>query len=323
MNVTVVVPTRNRAPLLRRTVRTILNQELVDVRLVIIDDASQDDTSTWLASLDDAKVTVIRHPRPCGVSAARNAGLRFAETDWVAFCDDDDLWAPRKLWRQLLALEHTPGARWASCGVISVDDELVINGWHHAIGGDIAPRIAAENLIPSGSTVLVESELLRAIGGFDQSLHWSEDWDCWIRLAQHSPLAVDDTPLVAYRIAPGTASSQVRQMRHCFELVAARYAYLADRKPDRFAYDRYLAKQQLRAGCRVDAARAYLDLARTYRRPGPLLRAAGALLAPALTDRLGTARARHAVPAAWAAAAQEWLVPLRAMLLQPTHMPAT
>src|SRR5438874_6457534 len=132
-----------------------------------------------------------------GAAASRNDGLARVDTDWVAFCDDDDVWSPSKLRQQLRALEQTPSARWASCGVVFVDDRLRVIGYHRSGGGDVVARLAVDNLVPSGSTVLAATELLLDIGGFDPSLRCCEDWDCWIRLAERSPLAVADAPLVA------------------------------------------------------------------------------------------------------------------------------
>ena len=74
MNVSVVVPTRNRSTLLSMTLRSVLRQQQVELEVIVIDEASTDDTAAMLATLGDARVRVINHDRPLGVSAARNRG---------------------------------------------------------------------------------------------------------------------------------------------------------------------------------------------------------------------------------------------------------
>src|SRR5438105_2362909 len=97
--VSVVVPTRNRPRLLACTLRSILAQVDVDLELIVVDDAS----SPPAIVPTDRRVRLIRHTTQLGVSAARNTGIAAACGRWLAFCDDDDLWAPRKLTEQLIA----------------------------------------------------------------------------------------------------------------------------------------------------------------------------------------------------------------------------
>src|SRR4030095_8630203 len=115
MNVSVVVPTRNRSTLLSMTLRSVLRQQQVELEVIVIDEASTDDTAAMLATLGDPRVRVIHHDRPLGVSAARNRGAAEAHGEWLAFVDDDDLWAPDKLARQIQAAE-TAGRDWAYGG---------------------------------------------------------------------------------------------------------------------------------------------------------------------------------------------------------------
>src|SRR4051794_21640954 len=98
--VSVVVPTHNRASLLARTVRSIARQHLSELEIIVVDDGSRDATAVAACSAD-ARVRVIRHAHALGVSAARNRGVAEARGQWIAFCDDDDLWAPDKLELQI------------------------------------------------------------------------------------------------------------------------------------------------------------------------------------------------------------------------------
>ena len=96
-SVAVVIPTRDRWPLLRTAVASALAQEDVDAQVVVVDDGSVDETARELEAVSDPRLLVLHHDRPRGVSAARNLGLSRVTATWVAFLDDDDVWAPRYL----------------------------------------------------------------------------------------------------------------------------------------------------------------------------------------------------------------------------------
>src|SRR5216684_3578198 len=100
--VSVVIPTRNRWGLLSRSgLAAALMQKGVDLEIIVVDDGSTDETPGRLAALENPRVRVIRHDQRQGVARARNRGVAEAESEWVAFLDDDDLWSPDKLRRQL------------------------------------------------------------------------------------------------------------------------------------------------------------------------------------------------------------------------------
>lgn len=314
IEVTVIVPTHNRRQLLALAVNAILHQRDVSIELVVVDDGSTDGTGPWLDHIaaKDSRIKVIHHVRPCFISGARNAGIAQASGRWLAFCDDDDLWAPDKLARQLGALRAS-AARWSCTGIVDIDERLGIIGHRPVRSGEVLTDLLEANGITT-SSVVAERDLLREIGGFDPALRGSEDWDMWIRLARHSPLAVVNRPMVAYRVGTQALSMNVDQMRAGRMVIAERYARLAaarDVKLNEANHERYLAKQLLRAGVRWQAASIFTSLAFQHRRWRELPRAAAALIAPRLTDQLGRMRAAAAIPAAWRSEAEDWLQPIR------------
>jgi hypothetical protein len=137
----------------------------------------------------------------------------------------------------------------------------------------------------------------------------------WIKLAQHSPLAAVDRPLIGYRLGTQSLSMDVNRMRTGRSIIVERYAALAARhgaRPDEASHERYLAKQLLRGGSRLQAASIFASLVFKHRRWRELPRAAAALVAPRLTDRLGRSRATAEVPVAWRCEAEAWIQPIRA-----------
>jgi GT2 family glycosyltransferase len=213
--VSVVVPTRNRAPYLREALKSVLEQEDVKVEAIVVDDASDDETPDLLGSLGDARVRSIRFESNVGMGSARNAALEVARGRWIAFLDDDDLWAPRKLREQLDAAKRNE-ATWVYCGVLLVTPEgVVIRLKGPPDPAHLLGDLLRTNVIRAGSsTVVVDAERLRAIGGFDESFDFVGDWDLWIRLAVADRAAAVDEPLAAYRRHSSSFSSVGRGRAH-------------------------------------------------------------------------------------------------------------
>lgn len=314
---TAVVTTRNRLDTLRQTLWSVLRQRDVDLRVVVVDNGSSDGTQQFLRSLDHPRIEVVRNEEPVpgepdGVSTSRNLGLARVTTPWVAYCDDDDLWAPGKSLAHLGALQRAPGCRWAVAGAVLVDGDLRVIGHRRLTSADdLLVRLLAHNVIPAtGSGLLFETEFLRELGGYDEGLEVSEDWDLCIRAAGRSPAAVADGPHVAYRIRAGTLSSDSDKMRASLDLIDERFHDLREElgvQPDLAAYERYLADQDLKARRRLSAARRFARLASMRRDPSELARAAIALAAPGALDRRGDLRARKRVPSGWVAEITSWL----------------
>ena len=123
--VAVVVPTRNRRRLLALTLRSVLAQAGVDLEVIVVDEASTDDTVEWLTTVADERIRLVRHATPQGVASARNHGAALADADWLAFVDDDDLWAPDKLSEQLRAAEACR-ADWVYTGSVNIAESCRI-----------------------------------------------------------------------------------------------------------------------------------------------------------------------------------------------------
>ena len=204
-----VVPTHNRREFLASTLRTILKQCDAAMEVIVVDDGSRDPdlAAQVIADLGDDRVILIRNTVPTGVSAARNRGIAAMRGSWVAFCDDDDLWAPDKLALQL-AIARSTGCSWVYTGAVKIDlEQRVIAGLPPPPPREVLARLPHVNLVPGGcSGVLVSAAALRTVGGFDNELVNLADWDLWMRLATTGPPAFVPQPLVAYRVHANNAS---------------------------------------------------------------------------------------------------------------------
>jgi glycosyltransferase involved in cell wall biosynthesis len=302
-DVSVVIPTRNRAVLLLQALRSALAQKEVSIEVLVVDDGSDDGTRASVEAVADSRVKLLVNDRSQGVASARNRGVAHAVGSWIAFLDDDDLWAPDKLSLQLGSARNT-GAAWAYAGAVAVDERLrVISGGPPPSAADTVRELPFRNPIPAGaSNVIVRRDLLDTAGSFDPKLRHMADWDLWIRLGRLGAPAVVHSPLVAYRVHTGNASLDTEAIPAELRMIEQRYAEARAGVPIDHAYvHRWIAWSQLRAGDRVGALKAYLRACRAGDLTS-LVRATVGLVHP----RVATPRPqRRSEP--WRVQADEWL----------------
>ena len=219
-----VIPTQDRSGLLTLALRSVLWQRDVEFEVIVVDDGSADDTSEVVAGLGDPRVRLIRHDVSQGVSAARNRGIAEARGKWIAFLDDDDLWAPDKLSSQLLAAVSSARA-WVYVGAVNIStSHRVVGGSRPLSPEEIPARLRESNVVPGGcSGVMVARAALEAAGSFDRALRPLADWDLWLRLAAGGSPAWVPRPLVAYRVHAQNLSLDAKTVERDFLLVSRRY----------------------------------------------------------------------------------------------------
>jgi glycosyltransferase involved in cell wall biosynthesis len=325
--VSVIVPTRDRLTLLRRALLSILGQDAVRLEVIVVDDASRDDTVAMIASLDDERIRLVRHDQPRGPTEARNTAIARASSPWIAFCDDDDLWAPGKLAAQLHALSKNPEAEWCSCGAVWVNTDLeLIRSFETRPAGNLADQLLAYNALPgSASAIMVSAAGIERVGGFDASISWGEDWDLWIRFALMSPIAIVDRPLVAILAHDRNRSSHDRRFIRDAQLIDRKYQHEREARGVGFNWFNLRGAQaeiELRAGYRWRASGQYLLQAMAGGGLGSLKRAAGACVVPEPMLRRWASRRHDAIPPDWVAEANAWLTGLRARPDQAVGHPA-
>lgn len=314
-----MIPTRNRCSLLAETLATVLGQRDVSFEVVVVDDASDDGTAAFLDGVGDPRLRVERFTAPGGVANARNRGLQVAGGEWVAFTDDDDLWAPDKLAAQVDALGRHPESRWVSGEAIIVDDDLEVIGalpFHVAGQADLSDTLLGQNVIPGGASgVLAARSLLDEVGGFDPRFSLLADWDLWIRLALRSPVAAVSRPLHAYRVHAGAMSTTShRDVATEIDLVDAKYRSVRARRGvsvQRDALAFWTADRCQRAGRRREASEAYLLAGPNIGWFKASVFSAGAMAWPG-SIRYWDRRRGRAVPGWWLDDVASWLPAARA-----------
>lgn len=194
ISVGVVIPTFNRAHTLGRALDSVLAQTLRPRQIVVVDDGSTDATAELLAKYPD--VERLRQEN-CGVSAARNLGIRHCGCDWIALLDSDDEWLPEKLRVQFEALAENPGYRLIHCDEIWIRNGRRVNpaDRHRKRGGWIFEYCLPLCVI-SPSAAVIEKSLLEEAGGFNERLPACEDYDLWLRICSRFPVLYVDRPLL-------------------------------------------------------------------------------------------------------------------------------
>ena len=205
MNVSVIIPTRNRLAFLQEAVASVESQSYPNWELIVVDDASDDGTLDSLRTLSDPRVRVIRMEQPGERSAARNRGLREAVAEWVLFLDDDDRLKPHALARLVATMAEHPRAI-ATVGARVVFDERGYSQisphprFRHE--RDAWPDVLFMWVPAQGQAMIRKSVLLRA-GGWNDHMALAEDHELWLRLVAFGPVVTIPDTVVEVRAHPG------------------------------------------------------------------------------------------------------------------------
>jgi len=245
MNVSVVIPTRNRGTLLAMTLRSVLRQQSVDLEVIVVDEASTDDTAKTLAAVTDTRLRIIRHDTPQGLSAARNHGALEARGQWLAFVDDDDLWAPDKLVRQIEAAEQAD-RDWVYTGSVNIEGWRIVYSRPPLPPDDTVAALPRYNAIPGGgSNVMWRRTMWMTVGPFDTRFRGGEDWEMSIRSAQYGPPAWVCRPLMAKRVHETNMFLNVSEIMRATRLIEDLHHIHVDwGKVHRWVAERYLRNGQ-------------------------------------------------------------------------------
>jgi len=183
MEISVIIPTYNRARLVRRAVDSALKQTHAPLEVLVVDDASTDDTLEILEPFAD-EITLLPLEENRGVSAARNLGIDQARGEWLAFLDSDDRWHLDKLQQQAMFHRVHPKLKISQCDEIWIRNGVRVNPMakHAKKGGWIFPECLPRCIV-SPSAVIIHRDIFEEIGTFDENLPACEDYDLWLRIA--------------------------------------------------------------------------------------------------------------------------------------------
>lgn len=238
IRISVVIPAYNNAAWIARAVESVLSQRRPAEEIVVVDDGSTDDTAAIAAGYG-AAVRLIQQAN-AGAAAARNAGVRAATGDWIAFLDADDEWLPEKLERQVNLLNAHPELVWTTgnydeclCGEHRRAEHAPAQEVRRRLGGaEAVDYLTAFRSLLWGhtNTMLIRREVLLEAGLFDLTLPIAEDIDLWLRIAYRYPrVGFSAEPLAVYHL--GIAQSTIQRYRRSVQYTdfIARHMDLAQR----------------------------------------------------------------------------------------------
>jgi glycosyltransferase involved in cell wall biosynthesis len=201
--VSIVIPTRNRPVFLIEAVRSVLGQTYSDFEIIVVDDASNDETPRLLEKLQDTRIRYFRHNVNRGEAASMNTGIRHSAGEYIAFLHDDDAWLPRKLELQVRCLDRCDAkTALVYCAFFTVDAATgrVIGKVIPQKRGHLFRELCSKNWIGIPSAVQLRRECFEAVGLFDEEIETGTDYDMWIRLSRCYRFEYIEEPLVLYSI---------------------------------------------------------------------------------------------------------------------------
>lgn len=216
--VSVVIPTYNSESFICNTLASVISQTFRDFELIISDDGSTDKTvevaERFLKERCQVPWKVIKNSHR-GPGAARNAGIKSALGEWIAFLDSDDLWLPQKLEKVIDYAEHNKEARLISHSELWLypDGKTKIAEYYKMYKQDGNPFLNfwRKNLLAT-SAVVVKKEVLSLSGLFDEELYIPQDYDLWLRIVQYvKPHYLKEVLDIYYVRKEGISRNHVRR----------------------------------------------------------------------------------------------------------------
>lgn len=198
----VVIPTYRRPALLREAIDSVLAQTCGDFELIVVDDDPALSAREALAGIVDHRVRYVENDHRRGGAGTRNAGIERATGKWVAFLDDDDVWLPEKLARQLEKIEagdEELGIVYTGSAVFDFDKREIVSRRRWVKEGWISRDLLLRNWVGGFFSVVIRRDLLVAVGGLDERFPALQDVDLFVRVARRAKVAFVDETLVLVR----------------------------------------------------------------------------------------------------------------------------
>jgi glycosyltransferase involved in cell wall biosynthesis len=219
--VSVCIPTFNRAALLRQTIESVLSQSFRDFELIVVDNASADNTESVVKSFDESRLTYVRNATNIGSRGNWNRCLTLARGKYISIFPDDDLMMPDNLAVKTDVLSQHPRVGLVHSKYHLIDSEGRITrsntNWGHGLdrdadaiehGQDVLKTMLLSYNVVNAPTVLLRRECYDRLGGFTNHLWTAFDWEYWMRIAVYFDIAFIARPLIKWRIHSGSITSQ-------------------------------------------------------------------------------------------------------------------
>jgi len=209
--VSVVIPTYKRPTKLNRALKSTINQTYENLEIIVVNDAP----NTALNHINnlDCRIKLINHKENKGPAAARNTGIKNSKGKYIAFLDDDDVWSPLKLEKQIKKFEKLESDYGAIYTWYKSVYENGIEPRTPRYNGYIFENVLNKNFLATGS-LLIKKECFEKVGLFDEKLKYSEDKDMWLRIGKiYKYDYIPDFLMKIYRDNPDRLGEDIKKIR--------------------------------------------------------------------------------------------------------------
>ena len=214
-DVSVIIPTYNRAHLISRAIQSVLDQSYQDFEIIVVDDCSTDNTEEVIREFQekDERIRYIRHERNKGPAAARNSGIKAVKGEYIAFQDSDDEWLPEKLEKQMKVFKISPpevGVVYTGFWRLEKTKKTYIPfSWVTQKEGNIHEDLLRGNFIGT-PVALIRKECFKKVELFDEYISAREDWELWIRISKYYEFKYIPEPLmISYYTSGGVDEKSI------------------------------------------------------------------------------------------------------------------
>lgn len=212
MRISVVIPAYNREETIVECLDSVVNQTYKPYEVIVVDDASSDNTVKAVENYPSDIVRVIRCSQNAGAQVARNIGIKESKGDWIAFQDSDDTWLPDKLERQKEAIEKSGFNVCAGAGIWKENgqEKVMMSGGK---SGDAFGEALITKTYIMFQTLLVKKEILEQIGYLDEKVEAYQELDTGILITRANKLVYINQPLFVYNIQETMFDNKERGLR--------------------------------------------------------------------------------------------------------------
>lgn len=226
--VSVVIPACNAEEFIGYTLKSILAQTYQNFEVIVVDDGSHDRTVEIVQSFidQDSRIQLFSQSNQ-GVAAARNVAMQHAKGKYIAPIDADDFWLAEKLEKQVNCLEESDdsvGLVYSWSIYVDRAGEIIGRspfGKFGEVEGNVFTFLVFYNFLDNGSTMMFRRSCLDRIGGYNDELKTCEDWEFYLRLAEHYQFSIVPEYLIGYRQYLGSSSSKCMVMATFYESIMA------------------------------------------------------------------------------------------------------
>ncbi|MEG4317851.1 MULTISPECIES: glycosyltransferase family A protein [unclassified Microcoleus] len=228
--ISVIIPAYNAEEFIAQTIESVLSQTYQNIEILVVDDGSTDTTAEIIKSFaqKDSRIILLQQSN-AGVAAARNLAIQKSKGEYIAPIDADDIWYPQNLEKQVKCLTDSA----PSVGVVyswSVDineQDLLTGGFYNStIAGAVYTPLVYKYFIGNASSSLIRRICFEKVGGYNcqfklESAQGCEDWELYLRIAEHYQFKVVPEYLVGYRQIASSMSGNYAAMAKSHSLIMA------------------------------------------------------------------------------------------------------